>query len=491
MNQKTEKTASEEMSAQMEPATLKKFYHWQWRTIGGSMFGYALYYFVRKNFSVANGLKMDVTGSDGIVHSVSAMQHDLGITNVEIGIILTLFNIVYGLGKFGNGILADRINGRKFMLIGLVGAALVNLVMGFTSSVAMLAILFAGNAWFQSMGFPACCRLLTHWVHPKELATKMSIWNTSHSMGSISVMLVCGVLLAGVFNMGWKMIFYIPAFVSLTGAIIVFFLLRDTPSSVGLPEMKVAGQKEVSKDDKSPEAKAEYRYYLKKYVFGNPYIWILCAANFFVYTVRFGVLDWGPKLFNTTGSSITKSTLMVVVFESCGALGMIAGGWATDKWFKGKASRTCVFCMAGCAIFLSLFILTWFSEAIDPGMKVWIALPLLALAGFFLYGPQALVGIASANLATKRAAASAAGLTGTFAYASGFLSGMGVGLILDFFKDATKSVSFAGIHMEMSGEKMVLFALIGFAIVAMLVFMLAWKAPSHARTEEQIAEEIL
>ena len=42
---------------------------------------------------------------------------------------------------------------------------------------------------------------------------------------------------------------------------------------------------------------------------------------------------------------------------------------------------------------------------------------ILCLAGFFIYGPQALVGIHAANLATKRAAATAIGLTGLFAYA--------------------------------------------------------------------------
>jgi len=35
------------------------------------------------------------------------------------------------------------------------------------------------NGWVQGMGFPPCCRVLTHWFPPGELATKMSIWNIS------------------------------------------------------------------------------------------------------------------------------------------------------------------------------------------------------------------------------------------------------------------------------------------------------------------------
>jgi OPA family glycerol-3-phosphate transporter-like MFS transporter/OPA family sugar phosphate sensor protein UhpC-like MFS transporter len=42
-----------------------------------------------------------------------------------------------------------------------------------------------------------------------------------------------------------------------------------------------------------------------------------------------------------------------------------------------------------------------------------------------------LVGIIAANLATKRAAASASGLTGLFGYASTLLSGWGLGWLVE------------------------------------------------------------
>ena len=53
-------------------------------------------------------------------------------------------------------------------------------------------------------------------------------------------------------------------------------------------------------------------------------------------------------------------------------------------------------------------------------------------AGFFIYGPQALVGIAAANIATKRAAATAGGFCGLFGYGSTIVSGWGMGMLVQY-----------------------------------------------------------
>ena len=55
---------------------------------------------------------------------------------------------------------------------------------------------------------------------------------------------------------------------------------------------------------------------------------------------------------------------------------------------------------------------------------------LLCGVGLFVYGPQALVGVIAANLATRRAAATAIGVTGFFGYMSGIISGWGVGSLV-------------------------------------------------------------
>jgi len=80
------------------PEVQKRFKYWQMRTLIATMIGYALFYFVRKNFSLA----------------MPGLEADLGISKTSLGIFLTLNGLVYGLSRFVNGILADRLKAQGF-----------------------------------------------------------------------------------------------------------------------------------------------------------------------------------------------------------------------------------------------------------------------------------------------------------------------------------------------------------------------------------------
>jgi OPA family glycerol-3-phosphate transporter-like MFS transporter/OPA family sugar phosphate sensor protein UhpC-like MFS transporter len=254
----------------------------------------------------------------------------------------------------------------------------------------------------------------------------------------------------------WRWCFYLPAFLALLGAFGLFTALRDTPKSVGLEELqnKTSGVNENS-------STAEHRAFVRKKVYGNPLIWILAIANFFVYVVRFSVLDWGPKfLTEAREMSYAYAGWTVAIFEIFGIIGMLVAGWATDKIFAGRAHRTCVFCMLGAALFMGIFYIL--PNEVHPLVLICV----LAMAGFFIYGPQALIGIAAANQATKRAAATANGLTGIFGYLSVFVSGLGAGILVDKF-----------------GWNYVFLGMIAIAFVGMAVFLLMWNAKSDGYEE--------
>lgn len=456
----------------MNPEQKQRFKYWQTRTIIATMVGYALFYFVRKNFSLA----------------MPGLEADLGISKTSLGIFLTLNGVVYGISRFVNGVLADRMNARWYMSIGLALCALSNFAFGFGEDVSYwltgehdgtqftnTMILFMGIMWvvngmLQGTGFPPCARLLTHWIPPTELATKMSWWNTSHSIGAGLVVILCGYIMG---NMGvgaahtgaWRWCFWIPAGISFVGAIALALLLRDTPTSVGLPELEgtESGGKRGAEATKGPE----YRAFLRKHVFGNPLIWILGFANFFVYVVRFSVLDWGPSLLSQSkGVSMEHAGWLVAMFEIAGIVGMVFAGWATDRWLKGRAHRTCVFCMAGAALFVFLF---WRLPSDAP---VWLLFATLCAAGFCIYGPQALIGIAAANQATKHAAATANGLTGLFGYASTLVSGVGLGYVAQHY-----------------GWNLAYVGILVMALVGMAVFLLMWSARADGYDERSAEAE--
>ena len=386
-----------------DPAAIRQSYRkWQRRVLLATLFGYATFYFVRKNLSVA----------------MPIMEHDLGISKSSLGLFLTLHGVLYGVSKFANGFFGDRCNARMFMVVGLAASAVMNVLFGLGSAVVTLGVVWMLNGWFQGMGFPPCARLMNHWFTPKEYATKMSLWNISHSLGAGLIVVLCGFVLVPVH---WRLCFLVPAAIALVSALCLWFTLPDTPPSVGLPE--VEGTQTLLP---APESGAEFRSFLMRAVFRNKYIWLVSVTNFFVYILRYAVLDWGPTLLHEMKHlSIGNASLMVAAFEAAGVMGALLAGWLTDRLFGGRAMRMCLFYMVLAGVALLLF---WKGAGES---KLWNTV-WLCTAGFFIYGPQSLIGIAAAKLATKRAAATAVGLTGFFGYLSTVLSGWGLGALVQW-----------------------------------------------------------
>lgn len=405
---------------------------WERRIIVATILGYATYYFVRKNLSIA----------------MPVMEKSLGITKADLGLFLTLHGVLYGVAKFVNGFFGDRCHVRTFMVTGLVLSAVTNVLFGLSSAVMALGIFWMVNGWFQGMGFPPCARAFTHWVPPKELATKMSIWNASTNIGAGLVVVMCSYLLSYYGN--WRLCFFVPAGIAFACSVFLWLALPDTPPSVGLPEVQGTQTKSA------PGESEDWKAVAVKYVFSNPYIWLLAAANFFVYTIRYAVLDWGPTLLTQAKHlELTHAGWMVAAFEISGMTGALIGGWLTDRLFGGRGFRSCVFYMAFAGVSVFLF---WKVA----GQSFWLNTLFLCFSGFFIYGPQCLISIAAANLATKRAAASAVGLTGLFGYASTILSGWGLGKLVQTY------------GWDAGFKGMIIVAVIGTLLCA-----LGWRAKPH------------
>lgn len=468
---------------------VKTFKKWQVRTILVSMIGYAIYYFVRKNFSIA----------------MPGLTAQYGISNTSFGIVIGIGSLIYGFSRFINGFVVDRFSARAIMAIGLILCAGSNLLFGFGVNISswitgvdkgpdflnmlilLMAVTIVLNQYFQGVGYPPCARLLPSWIHPSQLATKMSIWNTSHSIGAAAAVVACGYIMG---TMGtdmshdpevintvaknlsltpgdhehmktilsyathwdaWKWCFWIPASVAVFGAALLFFGLRDDPRSVGLPELP--GTNTGRKDDKTAKSPSRAKF-LKAMVWTNRWIWTLCIANIFVYVMRMGILDWGPKfLTEARNMSIEDAAWSVGAFEIFAIVGTIFAGWATDHIFKGKAHRMCLVCISCAVIFMGVFILF-------PEIPMLVSIVILAMAGFFIYGPQALIGIASANHATKEASATANGLAGVFGYFGSFVSALGIGIVADHW-----------------GWNMVFYIIIGVGVLGAISFLTMWAAP--------------
>src|SRR5262245_49139825 len=109
-----------------DPAVADAFRRWQYRILIAALIGYALFYFVRQNLSVA----------------MPAMETSLGVTKTDLGVFITLHMVLYGVSKFVNGMFVDRLNARWFMAGGLAVSALLNVAFGASSSTLVLGTLW-------------------------------------------------------------------------------------------------------------------------------------------------------------------------------------------------------------------------------------------------------------------------------------------------------------------------------------------------------------
>ena len=407
----------------------KKFIKAQWRFIAFSAISYVFFYIARKNLSMAQPVMLE----EGVVSTYA------------LGTVMTVHGVLYGLSRFINGFWADRLNGRIFMAVGLALSAATNFFFGCSSMTLFFALFWILNGWAQGMGFPPCAKMLAHWIHPKELATKMSVWNASHSVGAVLALGLCSALFA--LGFGWRWCFWVPAALAVAAAVFTFLCVKETPVEAGLPPLELES---TAKGASGALSVAERR----RLVFGNRVIWLVAFANFFVYVVRFGFLDWGPTfLKQMKGIPVAKGGLMIIAFELAAVIGTICAGWVTDKVFKGRGCRTGVFFMLFAAVFAFGFWL------LPEGAPAWQATLLLMGAGFCIYGPQALTGIIVANQATKDAAALATGFAGIMGYLSSTVSGIGIAFIKETF-----------------GWGVALCAIALFALAGMALFLCAWSA---------------
>ena len=385
----------------------------------GAFFGYAAYYLVRKNLSLAAPSMM----AEGLLDKESA------------GFAMAGIPIAYAFSKFLMGSLSDHSDARKFLVVGLIIASSVMMAVGlvpYSASIAVNAgILFAfmlAVGWLSGMGWPPCGRVMAHWFSQNERSFKMSIWNCSHNVGGGSLALLVSLGITTFAAMGiaenWRAAFIFPSVVALCFAAFCWWTLRDTPESCGLPSIEEYRNDYTSrKAAKGEEQKIPFRRLFVDYVFKNHLLWMIAIANVFVYFIRYGVSDWAPTYLQEMQIlSPDESRFAFSLFEYAGIPGTIICGWMSSKFFSGRCAPVNVIYMLMVLVGILCY---WQAEAVagvlggGEAMLKAVVYVSLGLTGFAVYGPIALIGIQALSFVPKNAAGTAAGFVGLFGYLLG------------------------------------------------------------------------
>ena len=398
--------------AQTGPEADAKYKKLRWQVFIGIFIGYAGFYLVRKNFSMA-----------------IPMLAPFGFEKGELGIVLSMNAIAYGFSKFVMASISDRSNAQRFLPLGLVCTAISLLFMIVPvqwlgaehkgAAIALMAVLNFLVGWFNGMGWPPCGRVMTHWFSIKERGTWMSFWNCAHNVGGALVgpMAVYGAMWFGSWFYGANTDYYFligtyafPAAVAVLVAVLAYLMIRDTPQSCGLQsieEWSGHAAKNYSKADEKALSVSE----IFKTVLSNKLLWYIAFANAFVYMVRYGCLDWAPTILKEQGVDLKEAGWAYFAYEMAAIPGTIFCGWLSDKVFQGRRALPTIIFMALVAVAIVVY---W-----QFFNNFTVVICCLIAIGFLIYGPVMLIGVQALDLAPKNAAGTAAGLTGFMGYVLG------------------------------------------------------------------------
>ena len=412
----------------MSDEEVKKTYkHFRWRIFYSSFIAYVVFHICRKNIAVA----------------LPAMGADLHLSNTELGLLGSTLYVTYGIGKFINGVIADKSNVRTFLPTALILSAICNICFVISATVItpghvtffglpsasvllwVMAFFWGANGWFQSCGFPPVAKSLSYWFSNSERGTKWSLWSTSHQIGVFSSVMISGIVID---KFGWRAAFYIPAIICIITGLWLFDRLRDKPQSLGLPDVEKFREEPAVVNSENEEEKDDRTYFqiFKEHILCNPVIWMLAIAYIFVYIIRFGTEDWLVKyLVEVKGNTLTIASSKLSSLALVGAFGAILAGIISDKIYKGNRTPINI-------VFLICLILSLLAFACNDISA--LDYVYAAMIGMFTSGPQMLIGgLCAVESSSKKVASASIGFTGVFGYVGAALSSGGTGFVVDKF----------------------------------------------------------
>lgn len=170
---------------------------------------YTSVYIARLNFSVASVL----------LNSLQILD------KTQIGLIGSIFGVTFALGKLPNGYIGDRIPSERMICIGLVLIGLSNIGIALAPVFWNIALLWAVNAWGQSMLWGPMLRTIAAYFDERHAKSVGAFLVSSVAFGSI-----LGLWIGTAFSSAGSVgeCFLVPGAVALAMAIAVWALFRKS-----------------------------------------------------------------------------------------------------------------------------------------------------------------------------------------------------------------------------------------------------------------------
>ena len=356
--------------------------------------GYAMYYVVRQGFAVVKKPLLEAGIFDAL----------------QIGKIGSVFFLTYMIGKCVNGFLADRLNIKRFLALGLLASSTLLVVLGFCSSFYLFAVLWGLCGWFQTFGAAPCIVSLNQWFSNKERGTLYGIWFSAHNIGT-GLTYIITAYIVGAF--GWQMGFFAPGLLGITAAVFLYLFMYDRPQVYGLPPIAVYSGEQTHAEHQAKEKsvlRAQWAVIIR------PAVWILGLSSAACYITRYAFESWGVVfLTEAKGYTLTKASAIISISQFAGIAGAITCGWISDKFFQHRRNVPCL-------LFGIFFLLSTATFVYVPAGYPWSDYVSMVFFGYTVYALVTyLGGLMAVDICSKKATGAAMGVIGLFSYAGASL----------------------------------------------------------------------
>jgi MFS transporter, OPA family, glycerol-3-phosphate transporter len=407
---------------------------------------YAAYYMCRYNFRFAT----------------PGMQDEFGFTTTQISDMLGIWSLTYGTGQLVNGLITDRIGGKRSMQIGAFGTIVVNLLMGLLPLLVVggalagaakfvfrvesidpafiaIAVVWLINGWFQSFGAPGMIKINAAWFQRQERGTFAGIFGFMIQLGQVASSKLSPLILNG-FSIGvlvvakgdWRWLFIIPPMVTLAVAIFMSFAAKPSPDQAGYPGVIVDELDNSAGETVS--LKESFRT-----IFTHPLVWFYACAYACTGAVRtssdqLAILYFQEQLGMDMKTNIPATVAWTLAIMPMAAVaGSLASGWVSDKFCKGHRSPVAMSLYFLEAVVIGFAALLLMKGLVGPtpagiltGCGILIMISLTANSTHSIVGAAAPMDIGG-----KKMAGFAAGVIDSFQYYGGAISLFLTGRVID------------------------------------------------------------
>ena len=430
-------------------------------------------------------------------YNINACKIALGdlMTKEAFGTIFGLGAIVYAVSFLINGPLTDKFGGKKAILVGAIGAAFANILMGIflygklalgwgMNLTLAFTLLYALNMYFQSFGAVAIVKVNASWFHVRERgvfggifgilislglyfafdwgtaivnATKASVADVNLSWLQSGLRSLLGI--SGALDQTWW-VFIIPAFILIVFAILDILIIRDAPSGAGYKNFDTADASSGEED--KPFKLGEI---LRK-ILTNKILLTIAFIEFCTGLLRQGVMQWYPiflKDFLNLGSGAFMRANWGLIMMLAGVFGGMIAGVVSDKVFQSRRGPVAAWFYA--LMFVAVGVMIFVVKA----DQTWLAISAVFMS-FCVIGTHGMLsGTSTMDFGGRRAAGTAVGLIDGFVYLGTGFQGLCLGAI------TTKDWGLWPVFM------------IPFTVIGFLLALRIWKAiPKAAKKVEAV-----